>query len=235
LKIEDVSKIYCEYPELFEVAVFLNKQLRKTVPRCLKLIRELYNGVDDIENLQKKVVELLVRTRLAREETKGKWHWAKKLQRNDSKEDSSRLDKQTIAEITQISRLLHGEKVVKLAAEHEHEFLSSFSFSRDGSFRRMESRRLRGPRATGRGNNSHETVKMRTRQLTSQPPRDAAVVLAKLSVAAQKEVIRRLAQDVAANIIAEMGQLEQDVLLCHFKLLEPLVQNIKRGRLAGAE
>ena len=71
---------------------------------------------------------------------------------------------------------------------------------------------------------------MRTRQLTSQPPHDAAVVLAELGVTAQKEVIRRLDQDVAANIIAEMGQLQQDILLSHFKLLEPLVRKIKRER-----
>lgn len=230
LKIEDAAKIYHEYPELFEVAVFMNKKLRKTIPRCLKLIRELHDGIDDVENLQKQVIELLVHTRLAREQAKGKWHWAKKLHRNDSKEDSHRLDEQTIAEITQISRLLRGEKIVKPSSEEEHEFLGSFSVRRDGSFRRMESRRLRGPRATGRGNNSQETFRMRTRQLTSQPPHDAAVVLAELGVTAQKEVIRRLDQDVAANIIAEMGQLQQDILLSHFKLLEPLVRKIKRER-----
>ena len=230
LKIEDVAKIYHEYPELFEVAVFMNKKLCKTIPRCLKLICELHDGIDDVENLQKQTIELLVHTRLAREEAKGTWHWAKKLHRNDSKEDSHRLDEQTIAEIAQISRLLRGEKIMKPSSEEEHEFLGSFSFRRDGSVRRMESRRLRGPRATGRGNNSHETLRMRTRQLTSQPPHDAAVVLAELGVTAQKEVIRRLDQDVAANIIAEMGQLQQDILLSHFKLLEPLVRKVKRER-----
>ena len=75
-----------------------------------------------------------------------------------------------------------------------------------------------------------ETSKMRVRQLSRQPPYEAAIVLAELGVTAQKEVIRQLDPELAAEIIVEMGQLEQDILLAHFKMLQPMVIDKKKQK-----
>ena len=71
---------------------------------------------------------------------------------------------------------------------------------------------------------------MRVRQLSRQPPHEAAIVLAELGVTAQKEVIRQLDPELAAEIIVEMGQLEQDILLAHFKMLQPMVMDKKKQK-----
>lgn len=71
---------------------------------------------------------------------------------------------------------------------------------------------------------------MRTRQISREPPQEAALVLAELGVTAQKEVIRRLKPDVAASIIAEMQQLEQDILLAHFKEMKAPVMALKKEK-----
>ena len=79
---------------------------------------------------------------------------------------------------------------------------------------------------------------MRARQLSREPPDQAATVLSELGVTAQKEVIRLLTANIAAKIIAEMGQLERDILLSHFKGLVELVkmeQKEKERRLRSIE
>lgn len=234
LTLEDMAKVIAEFEPLFVVMLTLHAKLKKLLKVCVKVVRKMHDGIYDIENLHKRMIEQAVQSRIKREEAKGTWDWAKRLQRNnqkvlDNKEEEVE-ERQIAAEVAQISRLLRGEKVIKSGTEDESEFLSSFSFRRDGSFRRMESRRLRGPRATGRGSSGAENLKMRARQLSHQPPREAAMVLVELGVTSQKDVIRRLSPDAAAAIIAEMGQLQQDVLLCHFKELQPLVLKIKKER-----
>lgn len=234
LTLEDMAKVVAEFEPLFVVMLSLHERLKKLMKLCVKLVRKMHDGIYDIENLHKRMIEQVIQSRVKREQAKGTWDWAKRLQRNNSNalddEDDEQEERQVMAEIAQIGRLLRGEKVIKSGTEDEREFLSSFSFHRDGSFRRMESRRLRGPRATGRGSSGTENVKMRARQLAYQPPREAAMVLAELGVTSQKDIIHRLSRDVGAAIIAEMGQLQQDVLLCHFKELQPLVLKIKKER-----
>ena len=238
LTIEDVAKIYKEFPRLFEIATRLHKRLKKIVRQCTVLIRKLHGGFNNIENLKKKMIEAAVRSKVQREKAKSSWDWADKLQRSDGKEIQSRgverLEDETLVEIAQIGRMLRGEKMVKSQTEDEQEFLSSFAFFGDGSFRRMEPRRrrqrMRGPRASGRGMSGLETSKMRVRQLSRQPPYEAAIVLAELGVTAQKEVIRQLDPELAAEIIVEMGQLEQDILLAHFKMLQPMVIDKKKQK-----
>jgi serine/threonine-protein phosphatase 2B regulatory subunit len=240
LTLNEFVKVYDEFPELFEVPNRLYKKvIKKIVPRCVKLVRKLHPGVFEFESLQKKVIESAIMKRLERERMRGKWDWALNLQQKNSKSiDIDHIDDDTLAEIAQIDRLLRGERIGTNGSAEEREFLSAFSFRRDGSFRRMESRRLRGPRASGVGRNSQETSKMRARQLSREPPDQAATVLSELGVTAQKEVIRLLTANIAAKIIAEMGQLERDILLSHFKGLVELVkmeQKEKERRLRSIE
>jgi Ca2+-binding EF-hand superfamily protein len=238
LTIEDVAKLYKEFPRLFEIAMRLHKRLRKIVLQCTVLICKLHGGLNGVENLKKKMIEAAIRSRVEQEKAKKSWDWADKLQRSDGKEIQNRgrerLEDETLVEIAQIGRMLRGEKMIRSQTEDEQEFLSSFAFFGDGSFRRMEPRqrrqRMRGPRASGRGMSGSETSKMRVRQLSRQPPHEAAIVLAELGVTAQKQVIRQLNPELAAEIIVEMGQLEQDILLAHFKTLQPMVIDIKKQR-----
>ena len=235
MTLQDVDKVYTEFKPLFEATIALHKQLRNISERCAKLIRTLYNGIDDIEELHRQMCDRAIAMRAKREENKGDWDWAKGLQRTSkhtsAREEHVKEERQVLAEVAQIGRLLRGERVVKSGTEEEREFLGAFSFRRDGSVHRAESRRLRGPRASGRGSSSIETARMRARQLAHQPPREAAKVLSELGVTAQKDVIHRLSRDNAAKIIVEMGQLQQDVLLCHFKELQESVMRIKIARV----
>lgn len=234
LSLQDFNRVYQEFPELFEVPDRVyKKKIKVLAPRCTKLIRKLNKDNVQFDKLQAKVIEAAIRNRVERERAKGKWQWARKLALDEDRPilpKDDRPDEQSTIEIAQIDRLLRGDGAMTKKSAEEHEFLSSFSFRRDGSFRRMESRRRRGPRASGRGESSLETIKMRTRQISREPPHEAALVLAELGVTAQKEVIRRLKPDVAASIIAEMQQLEQDILLAHFKEMKAPVMALKKEK-----
>jgi len=234
LSLQDFNRVYQEFPEIFEVPDRMyKKRIKALAPRCTKLIRKLNKDNVQFDNLQAKVIEAAIRSRVERERAKGKWQWARKLALDDDRPilpKDDRPDEQSAIEIAQIDRLLRGDGAMTKKSAEEHEFLSSFSFRRDGSFRRMESRRRRGPRASGRGESSLETIKMRTRQISREPPHEAALVLSELSVTAQKEVIRRLKPDVATSIIAEMQQLEQDILLAHFKEMKASVMALKKEK-----
>jgi len=233
LSLKDFQKVYEAYPDFFStIAPVYEKKFKFVMRRCAKLLQVLQIAINDIENTRKEVIEGVIRKRIERERERGNWNWARKLGSTtksvaDSNQNSlGKLDEQSMMEITQIGRLLKGEKIVR--QNEESEFLSSFSFRRDGSFQRKESRRLRGPRASGRGRSSTETFKMRARQISREPPQLAAEALSSLSVSAQKEVLRLMTREYAVPIVAHMGQIQRDVLLSSFKHLAEDVEALRK-------
>lgn len=233
MSLKDFQQVYEEFPDLFStIAPVYKKKFKFIMRRCAKLLQELQIGIDDIDTMRKEVIEGVIKKRIERERERGRWDWAQKLGTktkavtgDDNQIVNGGLDEQAMVEIAQISRLLKGEKVVR---PDESEFLSSFSFCRDGSFQRKESRRVRGPRASGRGRSATETFKMRARQISREPPRSAAEALSALSVSAQKEVVRLLTRECAVQLIAHMGQIQRDVLLSSFKHLVEDVEKLRK-------
>jgi len=240
LTLKDFVEVYREYPDLFAAVVTMYKKKFKFVMRrCAKLLQVLQVGSDDIENVRKNIIEGVIQKRVERERERGRWDWAQKLGHNRKATGDDQnaaiqdgLNEQAVMEIAQISRLLKGDKIIR--PTEEAEFLSSFSFHRDGTALRKESRRLRGPRASGRGRSAPENCKMRARQISREPPEAAAEALSTLSVSAQKEIVRLLSRDIAVPLISHMSQIQRDVLLSSFKHLEDDVTKFRKEMTAQA-